>query len=90
MMTVWVIFMQIEFLRPMTASILSERRAIAPFGLLGGGSALTGINLLLRKDGRAINLGSKSSVAVDGGDRLRILTPGPTCAAFLYCWNDSE
>ena len=68
--------LQVEFLRPMTASILSERRAIAPFGLLGGGPGATGVNLLLRNDGRVINLGAKSSVAVSGGDCLRILTPG--------------
>lgn len=60
----------------MTASILSERRAIAPFGILGGGPAAKGLNLLLRKDGRVVNLGAKSTVAVDAGDRLRILTPG--------------
>ena len=76
------LLLQIEFLRPMTASILSERRAIAPFGLLGGGPGATGVNLLLRNDGRVINLGAKSSVAVSGGDCLRILTPGKY---LLYC-----
>lgn len=68
--------MQMEFLRPMTVSILSERRAIPPFGLNGGGPGARGLNLLVRKDGRVVNLGSKSTVHVDGGDRLRLLTPG--------------
>lgn len=68
--------MQVEFLRSMTASMLSERRAIAPFGLCGGHSAARGLNLLIKKDGRVVNIGSKSTFRVEGGDRLRILTPG--------------
>ncbi|KAK9815723.1 hypothetical protein WJX72_008572 [[Myrmecia] bisecta] len=67
---------EVEFLRPMTACMLSERRAVRPFGLLGGGAALAGLNLLLRKDGRVINLGAKNSAQLEGGDRIRILTPG--------------
>jgi 5-oxoprolinase (ATP-hydrolysing) len=31
------IIREIEFLRPLTVSILSERRITQPFGLLGGG-----------------------------------------------------
>lgn len=56
-------------------SILSERRAIAPFGLQGGHPGSRGLNLLVRKEG-VVNLGSKSSVHVEAGDRLRLLTPG--------------
>ena len=67
---------ELEFLRPLTASILSERRAVAPFGLLGGGPGAKGVNLLIRRDGRVVSLGGKATVRVDGGDRLRILTPG--------------
>ncbi len=60
----------------MTACILSERRAVRPFGILGGGSALAGINLLLTSDGRTVNLGGKNNVELAAGERLRILTPG--------------
>ncbi|KAG2488023.1 hypothetical protein HYH03_013330 [Edaphochlamys debaryana] len=67
---------EIEALRPMSAGILSERRALRPFGLLGGGAAQPGLNLLLRKGGRTVNLGAKATVQLDAGDRLRILTPG--------------
>ena len=67
---------QIEFLRPMTACILSERRTVRPFGMMGGGAALAGVNLLLTADGRQVNLGGKNDVQLKGGDRLRILTPG--------------
>lgn len=67
---------ELEFLRPLTASILSERRAVAPFGLLGGGPGAKGRNLLLKRDGQVVSLGGKATVRVEGGDRLRILTPG--------------
>lgn len=66
---------EVEFLRPLTVSILSERRALQPFGLNGGQPGSRGINLLIRKNG-VVNLGSKSTVAVEAGDRLKLLTPG--------------
>jgi len=74
---------QIEFLRPMTACILSERRAVRPFGILGGGAALAGINILLTSDGRQVSLGGKNTVQLQGGERLRILTPGETIASMI-------
>jgi 5-oxoprolinase (ATP-hydrolysing) len=68
---------EFEFLRPVTVSVLSERRALAPFGLAGGGDALRGLNLLLRRDSPLIvNLGGKNSVDCRAGDRVRVLTPG--------------
>ena len=67
---------ELEFLRPLTASILSERRAVRPFGLLGGGSAAPGLNLWIKRDGRVVSLGAKATVEVEGGDRIQILTPG--------------
>ena len=67
---------ELEFLRPLTASILSERRALRPFGLAGGASAAPGVNLWVRRDGREVSLGGRATLAVEGGDRLRILTPG--------------
>jgi N-methylhydantoinase B/oxoprolinase/acetone carboxylase alpha subunit len=57
----------IEFLRPLSAGILSERRAVAPFGLLGGGAGQRGLNLLVRRDGRVVNLGGKATVKVEAG-----------------------
>lgn len=67
---------ELEFLRPLTASILSERRVLRPFGLLGGGAAEAGVNLLVKRNGRLVSLGGKATVRVQGGDRIRILTPG--------------
>ena len=77
---------QIEMLRPLTVSILSERRAVAPPGLAGGKDALRGVNLLLRRDGRTVSLGSKATAEFVGGERLRILTPGaPRAYGGLPC-----
>jgi len=67
---------EIEFLVPMQAAILSERRVFAPYGLKGGGAGARGENLCIRASGRILNLGGKSSIALHPGDRIRILTPG--------------
>jgi len=67
---------EIEFLRPMSAAILSERRVFPPYGLAGGEPGARGLNLLIRKDGRVISLGGKNEVYVEPGDRIRLETPG--------------
>ena len=67
---------ELEFLRPMTVSILSERRSVAPPGLLGGKDAKRGQNIWIKSAGGTVNLGGKASVSMGTGDRLRILTPG--------------
>ena len=61
----------IEFQSPAHVSILSERRASAPFGLFGGQAAQPGQNLL---NGRVI--GGAASFEARAGDRVTVLTPG--------------
>lgn len=70
------IIRELEFLRSTTASILSERRAVRPFGLEGGGDAQPGLNLIVRRDGHTVNLGGKNTALLQGGDKLLIYTPG--------------
>ena len=65
-----------EILRPTTATILSERRAIAPWGLAGGSPASPGRNLLIETDGTEEELSSKVTRRLQPGQRLRIETPG--------------
>ena len=76
-----------QFLRPLTVGILSERRALAPFGLAGGSDGSRGVNLWLQapRDAhllvcdpvqRTVSLGGKATVLMLSGDRLRLLTPG--------------
>jgi 5-oxoprolinase (ATP-hydrolysing) len=65
-----------KFLTKMNASILSERRVFAPFGLNGGEDGKKGENILIKYDGTVYNIGSKNSISVDKGDILIIKTPG--------------
>ncbi len=67
---------EVEFLEPLNAAILSERRVFAPFGLEGGKPGKKGVNLFIRKDGTTINLGSKNEIVAEPGERFRILSPG--------------
>ena len=83
---------EIEFLKPITVSVLTERRVFAPRGVAGGKDGKTGENALLvldeedaddddddddeRQKRRVVNLGGKNSVSVAAGDILRILSPG--------------
>ncbi|XP_028802698.1 5-oxoprolinase [Neltuma alba] len=67
---------EIGFRRPVTVSILSERRVHAPRGLKGGKDGARGANYLIKKDKRRIYLGGKNSIEAQPGDTLQILTPG--------------
>jgi N-methylhydantoinase B len=62
---------EITFLGPAQVTLLTERRAIAPWGLGGGEAGAVGVN---RLNGR--ELPAKVSLAVETGDRLLIETPG--------------
>ena len=62
---------EIEFLRPMQVSILSERRERSPFGLAGGMPGQRGAN---SHNGEPVP--GKASFAVAAGGVVRIETPG--------------
>jgi 5-oxoprolinase (ATP-hydrolysing) len=62
---------ELELLRPMRVSVLSERRVFRPFGLAGGRSGKRGHNYLNGQE-----LGGKATVVGETGDRIRIETPG--------------
>lgn len=64
------------FRKDMILSVLTERRVFSPYGLHGGGDGHTGSNTLTFSSGRAVNLGSKKSIAVSAGDVFRLETPG--------------
>ncbi len=66
----------IEFRETMTASILSDRRIVHPFGLEGGDPAMCGRNYLQKKDGTVIELTGTASVEVEPGDIFVVETPG--------------
>ncbi|CAG9813200.1 unnamed protein product [Phaedon cochleariae] len=67
---------ELLFRAPLTLSVLTERRVLRPYGMEGGEAGARGLNLLIRADGRAINLGPKTAVPVQPGDAFRLHTPG--------------
>ena len=67
---------KVRFLGPMTASILSNRRRVPPFGLDGGDSGAPGRNYVLRASGSREDLPACASVEVAPGDVFVIETPG--------------
>lgn len=68
---------ELVFRKTQVLSVLTERRsAFRPYGVQGGKPGSVGVNLLIDNTGRVINLGSKSTVTVNAGDRLRVQTPG--------------
>ena len=70
------ILRDLEFLEPMQAAILSNRRRVPPFGLHGGEPGLCGRNYVLRADGRVEDLSATATVDIAAGDRFVIETPG--------------
>ncbi len=66
---------EIEFLAPARLTILSDRRRHRPWGLAGGGPGRPGVNQVIR-GGRRRRLPSKTEIAVEAGDVLRVETPG--------------
>ncbi|MBE7419042.1 MAG: hydantoinase B/oxoprolinase family protein [Ideonella sp.] len=67
---------RVRFLEPMTASILSNGRRIAPFGMAGGEPGALGINRVERADGRIETLQHIGSVQMEPGDVFVIETTG--------------
>jgi 5-oxoprolinase (ATP-hydrolysing) len=66
----------IRFLQPMQASILSNRRRVAPRGICGGSDAMPGVNRVVRADGSEEVLSATASAAMAAGDVFVVETPG--------------
>jgi 5-oxoprolinase (ATP-hydrolysing) len=67
---------RLEFLEPMTASVLSNGRIYPAFGAAGGQPGALGINRVVRVDGRVEDLGHIGQAEMDVGDVFEIHTPG--------------
>ncbi|MGY8976502.1 MAG: hydantoinase B/oxoprolinase family protein, partial [Alphaproteobacteria bacterium] len=67
---------EIEFYKNMTAVILSNRRKVAPYGIINGKNALKGINLIKRKGKDIKKLSSSETIDIKPGDIIIIKTPG--------------
>jgi len=67
---------RIEFLEPMTASILSNARVHPAFGMAGGRAGAVGINRVVRQDGTQQDVPHIAQVEMQAGDVFEIHTPG--------------
>jgi len=71
------IIREIEALAPCRAGLLTERRALAPYGLAGGGPGKPGENSIRRAGtDQYTPLPAKAEVELEPGDVLRVETPG--------------
>jgi 5-oxoprolinase (ATP-hydrolysing) len=68
---------EIEFLRPLSLAMITNRRGEhQPWGMNGGQAGMSGENVLKRANGETQLLGSAITLKVEVGDRLTIKTPG--------------
>ena len=67
---------RIGFREPMTATLLSNRRRVPPFGLRGGGPGAVGKAWVERADGTIRSMAATDLVEVGAGDAIVIETPG--------------
>lgn len=66
---------ELEFLRPLTVSMITSRRRTRPYGIDGGAAGQSGKQVLIQ-NGHETELTASFSTEVQSGDRLRIETPG--------------
>ncbi|WP_026436918.1 hydantoinase B/oxoprolinase family protein [Acidovorax sp. JHL-9] len=67
---------RIRFLEPMTASILSNGRHQGAFGMAGGKAGASGVNKVVRANGRVELLDHIGQAEMQPGDVFEIHTPG--------------
>ncbi|MFK7768011.1 MAG: hydantoinase B/oxoprolinase family protein [Mariniblastus sp.] len=71
---------EVEFLQPLTVSLLTNRRKKAPYGIGNGRPGKPGINWLIKnydsKSREATELPNSCQIEVKPGDVLRLETPG--------------
>jgi N-methylhydantoinase B len=70
------IIREIETLVAARASLLADRRKLAPYGLAGGADGRAGVDAIVRRDATVERIGSKGSWQLQAGDRVRVETPG--------------
>jgi 5-oxoprolinase (ATP-hydrolysing) len=70
------IIREMEFLEEMEATLLSQHRVEAPYGMHGGMPGKVGMQLLISVDGSVKPLKGIAGFRVGRGDRVRIETPG--------------
>lgn len=67
---------EVEFLKPLIVSLLTNRRNQGAYGIQGGAAGAPGVNQLIHQSGERKLLPGTCEVEVNPGDRLRVETPG--------------
>jgi 5-oxoprolinase (ATP-hydrolysing) len=67
---------QIQFLAPLTLTLLTQHRQSAPYGLAGGADGQPGHQTLTPAQGQPQELPSSCTLPVNPGDTLTLQTPG--------------
>jgi 5-oxoprolinase (ATP-hydrolysing) len=67
---------RLRFLEPMTVTLLSSHRRVAPYGMAGGEPGALGRQWIERADGTTTEVAGRDSVEVGEGDVLVVETPG--------------
>jgi len=67
---------EFQFLRPLTVSLITQRRTTAPYGREGGASGAAGRNTRITVDGNQVSLPPIASYRAEQGESLIIETPG--------------
>jgi 5-oxoprolinase (ATP-hydrolysing) len=67
---------EIEFQKPLTVAIISDRRIYSPYGYDGGCQGEKGKNIFIKNDGTKRDFGGKNMTQTQKGDRILIMTPG--------------
>ncbi len=67
---------EVEFLAPLTVSLLTQHRKTAPYGLNGASPGAPGKQTLIKANGETIELPPSAKFEAAAGDRLKIETPG--------------
>ena len=66
----------LRFLEPVTATVLSSHRVVAPHGANGGAPGGTGENWVQRSNGTLQSLGGNDQAQMEAGDVFLMRTPG--------------
>ncbi len=67
---------EIEFLKPIKLSVLSQHRINSPYGLQGGANGELGRQYIIKKSGKKIDLKGNDAADLEAGDCFVIETPG--------------
>lgn len=66
----------LQFLEPMTVTVLSSHRDTRPHGAAGGGEGAPGVNSVVRADGTVENLKGNDEAEMQPGDVFVLKSPG--------------